>query len=820
MLDLKIYKNGQYADLVVNSGWTIKKTLNEELDETTIMFSSTSADAIKLWQSVKAGDDYYIATYIQKDERPGRRWVYTVVLSEPTKYLEKVYCPAMSFTNKNLSLLEITERALLNAEPVEKEYQPRFKLTPSVGMRQYLADTAGADFYFDKMTLREILDGIFAKIDGRAYVGEITDYNDIIITCVSLAAKRNKIEIDSYTGRRTIESVEMLGSDIESYADNALVRVAGFAATGHLLPVYHPGINGWDTFKTNEAILTTENAVISTAYPIEDILMFFLPGPFKLRGLDINTGVYTELIVDDVVNISRNIMSKEEYDTLYEAKFSDERILTSAFYKENTIYYTRGEVDIRNIRSAGRWFGWGSMNNIEAAAKSAYWNSAAVRDEIAKGEYDSYDVKTDVDLSNIDKILFYLIYIPQLDAHLKIGKEGYAGPPATIISQQSDRQIDIERYGDNLYGQINRLGNEELEIDRVIEDKTELWVPGDYTEDNYILTTSTISIFNNFIKCHYQLTKDFNALSTKIGIDRQKRLYNIPLEYFRSDVIIKHYIAAWFGSPAVNDNLINTFMYTFKCVPFVGAAHITNVLIRTKWGPYLNDGVLVGPDEDYSDWLELAVVAYSAANTVNFQFRFKDNFSAGMSIGNQVIGGKRVIPNPYCNGLGEYEEIEIRLFNGLIKTATDNELARAKLLPKVSLNDYEQNGFLYQKTFMRIKDAYEHQSFTICFEIVSLENDDIIIGPALAQNCSLWQTLSPNLFVYISTIEKYHVGDKKVMGVKAANQNISISYGSVSVSFDETEITAWAIGDAAGNLFLACNRPAERGIQFFQKKKL
>ena len=86
-------------------------------------------------------------------------------------------------------------------------------------------------------------------------------------------------------------------------------------------------------------------------------------------------------------------------------------------------------------------------------------------------EFDWYEISSPYSGStNISSVRFQLLYIPQVDAHLKIDKDNYSsGPAATIISQQSDRIIDLVRYGDNLRGLINRVGNKEIYIDAVLD---------------------------------------------------------------------------------------------------------------------------------------------------------------------------------------------------------------------------------------------------------------------------------------------------------------------------------------------------------------
>ncbi|MCK9537140.1 MAG: hypothetical protein M0R05_06155 [Bacilli bacterium] len=106
---------------------------------------------------------------------------------------------------------------------------------------------------------------------------------------------------------------------------------------------------------------------------------------------------------------------------------------------------------------------------------------------------------------DITTLMFRVVYIPFVDAHLKVGKESYAGPPATIISQQSDKIIDVSRYGDNLYGLVNRVGNKELYIDQVIDFASELYELGDYTDDNYVFNKSRICYLQRFYKSALRL---------------------------------------------------------------------------------------------------------------------------------------------------------------------------------------------------------------------------------------------------------------------------------------------------------------------------
>ena len=809
-LTIEVFKGGTYVALQnVSLGAPILETIDGELDKATIKFTALFENVIDVLNPVRitagAYQRCFIAADIQTDKTASYSvYEYVVSLIAPEKYLEKVVCPSMSFTNPNDSLLDQIEKALLNAEPVEAGSIPRFRLSDKA--KTALAGIPGADFFFERMNLREILDGFLSRLDARCVVKEITDYDDIVIDFRYLDRRGNKIISLPASRKRTIRNIEYLGSDVESYAENALVTYSGPSLFGRRVPIYHPSPNGWDTFKTNESTLTSSNAVISTAFPIETITNFFLPGPFVLKGhYDAGHGGGEEtLLILPRLDISRNVLDEETYNILKQATLGTKLIETDKQYQQNTIYYTRGQTEIHNLRYP-IFFGI-EGSHLANAANNAFWNDSQVQSVMQSAEFDWYEISSPYSGStNISSVRFQLLYIPQVDAHLKIDKDNYSsGPAATIISQQSDRIIDLVRYGDNLRGLINRVGNKEIYIDAVLDSPSEMFDLGDYTEDGYVLTSREFAIYENDLEVRYTFTKDFNARSRNIGIDRQKRIYNIPLEYFRSDTIIKQYIVAHHGSPSVNDKVINQFLRTFSD----GSRHITNALVKTYW------------QGGESDLFELPLIGFAAGNTVNLHFRFRDNYSAGMSVENLVVGGRKVIPNPYVNELGEYDEIEIKLFWGGIKYPAADELARARQLPKVALGEYDSNGFIFSQRYRRKKDAYEHQSFTICFGIRSAE-PDIIIGPALIENCALWYTASPDLRVYVTSESvKYMPGDKIVQGVVATDQSITVNDGYISVAFSNSGVQAWAIGDENRNLYIACNDSNRRTIQFIRRKRL
>ena len=237
---------------------------------------SDKDELVKVWQSVRIsvwdgkepeGEPTYRKWFLvadidtNKPSRPAPYFSHTLTLIEPTKYLEKVVCSSMSYTNKEDTLLDQLEKALINAEPIEDGQSPRFRL--SQRLKNRLSGINGEDFFFTKPTLREVLDGMLEVVNCRVKVNEITDFNDIEIDYYDLNEVKEQIELNNVVNKEFIHNIEYLGSDIEAYGDNSF--------SGNREAIYHPSPNGWDTFKTNEATLTNENAAISTEFPIEEI---------------------------------------------------------------------------------------------------------------------------------------------------------------------------------------------------------------------------------------------------------------------------------------------------------------------------------------------------------------------------------------------------------------------------------------------------------------------------------------------------------------------------------------------------------------------
>lgn len=849
-------------------GYTINEIIDDTLDSATIVVNNSDENFFELWDSVRLGAGNSLKCFLVADIDTKRRnvlnsnliWQHTISLIETTKYLEKIYCSSMSFTNKSDNLLQQLEKALINAEVLEVGKTPRFRL--SNALKDRLANEPMRDFTFEKSTLREILDGMLGALDLRCEVYEITDFNDIVIDYFDKNARNNLIDLGEILGKKSVENLEYLGSDIESYAENAF--------TGSKSAIYHPSKNGWDTFKTNEATLTTNNAVMSTNFPIEEIKEFIVKCLFQIEytgdggSETIISPTYSDF------NIISNVVNNEVYDILKNFNEAPPMVSykTKTLYKENTIYYTRGETRVQFEKVSSLFF---TAQNIIAAIRNAIWKSGVVEQFLLANsipinlDTDYQYVQVNLMSYNILTIAFRAKYIPYINAHTRISKTNYSKVPSTIIDNQSDKTVDLERYGDNLKATVNRLGNKTLTVDKVHHDMEDVWQVQDYTADGYVLTKKTIALHNHIIKTHYEFTKDFASKNERIGIDRAKKIYNIPLENFVRDVLIKEYMIASFDGAIVDNGLSTLFGRIFGGEKL----SITNALVRTefistdyKWqattpqssfvaegesgdnpanpiylppansfqlGDYgrvkFNVPIDVHPDgylyayfeiviaEGFSDWLELSVAPYAMATSLHFRFRFQDNFSAGMSIENQVIGGKKVIPNPYVNSFGEHNKIRIILLNDKLATRSE-AYDDIKHLPKTNINWYDNALKAIDKTYIIEKDAYERMQYVYQLEVLS-SDPNIIIGNAIAKLHPMVNDVDYDLQLFASTQYRYSANDTKAKGGSLSQVTwtydsnvltlVEKVYPYNPVNFDAS-VTSWCLADSYGNILVAVNK--------------
>lgn len=816
-----IYITGTYVEIDKTLvGVCIKDAIDETLDSGTLITEST-AFTFELWQSVKIVDGaiskYFMISDINKEQLKSGIYRYILSLIEPTKYLEK-FIISFASTNKNITLKEQIDRLLNNVEILKVGDTVRF--TQSSNLVDFLGTTAGEDFTFEKQTLRECLDAMLSIKKSRCEVLEITDFYNIVIYYYNIQPQDATIVNLSSTEKNVeVINAELLGTDIEVNVINTF--------TGDRDTIYHPSPFGWDTFKTNEAILTSSNATIRAAFPIEEIKSFIVKTHFTADYFISDTEKY-HTYQSQEIDMIRNVVSKEIWDILPTGNLVSDNnlVITDTLYKANTIYYIRGETNIASKEVKYNLFF--SASSFQVALRNAIY--ILKKDDIQSdleeppAPYTLYNIISygGYNVADYDDALFRIGYQPYIDAHARIGKRDFREIKSTIINSQTDKIVDLKRLGILVSENINRFGNEELTLDTIHLSLSIAGNVGDIISTGHIITDRQISFMNGYLKCQYKLSKNYAAINHRIGIDRRKQIYSIPLENFKVDLLFKYVV--YFGKTVVSStdetNLMNGILKTLS--KYDANTPITNTLVRTSIS---DDGDLTSIETfaaqeasgDISPCYELPIVDYQIASSNLFSFKFQDNYSAGMSNVGEVIGGVKTTPNPYVNSIGEYYQIYFRLFSDNEGITRSTNYDDVKLLPKTDESYYPSNQIIFGKVIEYIKDRYEYHSMTIQIEYLS-EDEDIIIGDAFAEHNGLINADKETFTFYCSTRELYSKGDTNPRGGQREYTSTYTQY-YIGISCTDMEaMNSWCLADSKGNIVIACNHKKNGATSYIYAK--
>ncbi len=801
MIVASIFRSGSYALIdKVLQGATKTEAIDETLD-TCVLITYSTTYTFAIYDSVRIVVDdqvsYFLISDINVEERPNSQpKKTTLTLIEPTKYLEKIICPNISLTDKRYTLEDQIGLLLKNCELLRFGDSVRFTL--SSALQTKLSGIPGEDFFFEKRTLRECLDDMLAVVGCRVEIYQITNFNNIVIDFYDLNEIIDTITFLTTLKKETVQNIEYTATDIEAYAVNTF--------SSDRDTIYHPSPKGWTTFKTKEALLTTSNATIQTAFPIEEIDEFVVKGDFTVNFIDEVEQPHN--ITIEYYDMIRNVVSKEIYDIL--GSTGGELITTSTLYQENTIYYVRETSEIQP--QAVKVFLFFSASSITNAVKNAIYNSDEVQQYLIDNPTHNFgSITPNVTISNA---MFRIKYQPYIDAHIRVGKRDYRDIKSTIINSQSDKTVDLKRFGMMLEENVNRLGNEEITIDDKVDDVSKLFEVGDAISNGYIITNRTISVYDNFIKCQYKMTKNYNAINQKIGIDRKRQIYNIPLEAFKVDNLAKYIIS--FSKTDIRDanyhELIDRSLDTV--IALNNNKPITNVLIRTVLENDLIDvdlKTMLSSDITTNEGLELIsllyelpVVGYQIATSCLFSFKFEDNFSVGMSSEGSVVGGVKQTPNPYVSNNGEFHQIWLRLFNDANATRSTT-YSIVKQIPRTYDSYFSGITHHLNESFVKIKDRYEHTGFTVQVEHMSLD-DDVVITDYFAMYNALINDDKTTLSI-VKGYSQYNRFSKKGIGSVSVDGDTIMFINGILVigEFLET-YTSVGIVDNDNNLIIGINK--------------
>lgn len=686
------------------------------------------------------------------------------------------------------------------------------------------------DYINENATAREILDGLFSTVNARAVVTDITNNYIIKVGVMDMNKTTDKTEVANRLGT-------FWQNNIDNFCGKVVSKVSNATPQSYVFVI--------DSFKSLLNTATTNNKVVATAFNVEYFADFsLLPNDdrqinVKYTKGDVSYNKYVTIPYPTPLPlIGSKDFSGASQDLLVDKEFWDALDSDAASYtnyvKDNTLYYERGAASVDVSRTYKDLFFTQSV--FEMTAKKAMFRYIDLNRVALLGDADCQitGMETSENFWGIGDFIYTAKYAPLVDDVIveanKTKKQNDRNAVFSITDGQSDNIIDLSRYGRNLVGKAQRIGNDELSIDTNVYGREDVLEPLDKVGD-YIVYKTEMQIMSkahysdtedkNWYKVRYSMTKGFNNLAEKIGLAREKRIYQIPLTGYRSTLPIRASIAYGLQGnfTLLQDGENNEQKKTLS-------AFLLQRLVNTFPSDMYNAILMNVVVMNYH--YVLPVVGFGAGNTMNFIGRFYDNYSAGLSFVAQRnifkwIGGNKACQNPYVNNAG----VAFGFFDISIGNISALDSDNIKKRPAVGANEtfwgFGKSDISYTKdraesiTLQKIYSLVEDNKFT--------GYKKMRIGEALIRDNYAFEVENrPTLKLYKDCPAKYLDGNAQTFKtsegtlVGETQDYLEVKYwsyqdingGYLVVKNDNTEYNNCIIADDNGNIYLVAEKLSKK----------
>ncbi len=756
----------------------------------------------------------------------------TISLVEATKILDSIFIYNCNLTNKDETLYAQFIKLLKNAEirvgEASRLYSSDYEYNYKNDLKQYKSE----DFFFENVTLREALYRLFEVAHVRPYVKNITfvkgDISKIDITHIS---KVQFSEISSLSN-----AGKFIGDEAEISIDNyfGTIKARGYNSISKKAIRLEPR-----PFTTTEAQLTTDNMIADLGFPVEDITYFGV-------GSDASVGSRTQAGVPVGITYRKTGATYNENVVVVCPFFWDitDNLIDSEIYqllttdeKNISIPYTRGDsiVGVSKSYKTILFTHWTleeilqrDLNKKADSDIYKYFKEHKIADVNGSTEYLNYTVQNLVLGAEIKSLFFRADFIPRFNTVLEIAKPGVYDNDRLKVAMsdnQSANSIDIARHGRSLSGLARRTGNEEITPNFICDGFTNLFpVMGKFTGltgrdsylNDYVITKREYAIYDDFLKVKYSCTKDYQAINEKIGVDREKRLYDIPLEASDCPIFIKYFITlnaaaqinkTEFTAPILFNAVRNLVVNGYDNENRFNYLYLATNEARA--GQTINGETVKLEDNQY---FALPLLPYASDKSVVLAAQTLDNYSVGYSRSGRKLsywggGGMQMLYNPYTDKNGECNGFTLCL------ASRQSVVKNIDKYPKVtkggeSLISDDLNVY-YQK------DRTQRPVFFIAFEFLPSKQlyGKVVFGEAVASQNFFVVSEAPEARYVYSSGEVYREGETRVKGTKLGTAGTYFIWNTdngvyITVRNNmplSNSIKSYAIGDESGNLLIAFN---------------
>ena len=773
MLSCYIEDKNNNASYDITEGAVFVENYNETLDSGTILIQQLPSEIdIEPYDIIAiSGDnintrrfcvDTYTCTQISLNPSI---YKYEISLCSETKILETYLCPSMSITKHIGSTPKKIHTYIeyyinlygpkLYSDESSGAYGNKITLGASLN-RFYNLDCP--EMQWNHPTLREVLNDLMMVDDCipvlRNNVLECIDISDIG-TEITDEQKLNINYIQ--TSQSSEDYVSELKMNLVNSANNNVSTNINDATT----IIEKIGFRNNDSY-----LLTTENMLLQTSFPIWKIFSCIAHVKITVAyvynvyiGGSSNPTEHSAFETPDDAyqrDITSYILEYKEWLTknVYYGAWNLSQLDLSTDYRNTCLYYVRGAKNIHNFNNkVTSSFLWITTNQFvyELIANDPNVNDFAQRfaeqriEEMQASDPNNRYVLIKVNGTTINDFKtakFELTYEPIDECVFTASKSPLKVNHRTVVDNQTNSYIDVNRQGMLEYLKANRLGNKMALINGRFSTHENTMPTLAQKINNRIIFRKEISVYNKYINVNYNATENyvlqdyFTSVRAKL---RSWRVISGDEAFVRAD-LIKFYVNNNINSVSNTNRIIpvynslNDYLNNFKyCAVRFYTTDSSSVTSVFKPVPVAYDSNTYNTNGIMCEFSKHII-----GNSVVFTIRMPDNYYAGNYISNYSGTDGRVEQKgiAYTDNNGEFSWMMILFYNRYNPDYWSDEEANRALKPLVNIG-VRTNGAdganlnsadLVFKTPLYIhKDNKEITQVSIQFELNN-EANDLFLG--------------------------------------------------------------------------------------------
>ena len=525
----------------ITEGAVFVKNYNETLDSGTILIQQLSAPIeIEPYDIVVIDDTkrYCVDEYTCTMTMLNNIYKYEIKLFSETKKLEGIILPSLAITKK-----------MVGSQRTVWQYISRYNdlYSPKTSSNEYDGATGNLftlgtsldrfktincpEMQWNEPTFREVLTDLMMVDDC------IPILTNNVIECLDISGTPETFDTTYVNYIQENQSSDDYVSEIKMN----LVNVANNETNGGSRAtriVENIGFRNRDSY-----LLTTENMRLETNFPIWNLF------ECKIK-LAVHSIVYysvgadyekdADLLVD--LDITRYIseyskwLTKEVYYGAWSVGTQD----LDPEYRNRSLYYKRGSRDIENFNTKveNQWlFIQNTLTFFEMLLETSecqdaldiageeYFNENILPDE-PTATYTDTGVNWDANHSNYYKTCEFTLEYEPIDECVFTATKSLTKNKRTIVDNQTNSYVDINRQGLLEYLKANRLGNKMLLINARYPDGVNIpelpLAYGDYT-----IFRKETSVYKNYTECNFIATKDYILRNYFTGVKSKLRSWRV-----------------------------------------------------------------------------------------------------------------------------------------------------------------------------------------------------------------------------------------------------------------------------------------------------